>query len=127
MDARIEEELALLRQVYADLQYRDRWVLIPNYPLPPGWSVSASNVAFFIRQGFPGVSPYGIYVPMGLRFNGAKPNNYDDNAGTQPPFGGTWGVFSWEAADWRPTANPRHGHNLINWVQGFAERFREGL
>lgn len=127
MKERIDLELALLRGVYPDVAYNDRWVLVPKYPLPPGWSSGVSDTAFFIRDGFPGVSPYGIYVPAGLRFNGATPNNYAEPAGTQPPFGGTWGIFSWEAVEWHPTADPKNGHNLLNWVQGFAQRFREGM
>lgn len=126
MDRRIEQELALLRGIHPNLRYHDRWALIPQYELPAGWSPAVLDVVFFIRQGFPGVSPYGIYVPAGIRYNGQQPKNYKEPAPQQPPFEGSWGVFSWEAADWRPTANPRNGHNLVNWVQGFAHRFKEG-
>ena len=126
MDERIEQEIALLREIYSNLQYQDRWVLVPGYALPDGWSPSPADVAFIIREGFPGVSPYGIYVPSGLRYNGKNPNNYSEPAPTQPPFGGTWGIFSWEAVDWRPTADARNGHNLVTWVQGFIRRFQEG-
>ena len=65
-------------------------------------------------------------MPAGILFKGEKPDNYTEPAGSQPPFDGTWGIFSWEAADWRGTADPRTGHNLLNWVLGITKRFEEG-
>jgi hypothetical protein len=130
MEDRIAQELALLRKRWGGLEYRDdgRWVKIPSYPLPEGWSARATDVAFQIPTGFPGAAPYGIYVPAGLRFRSETPANYTEPAGTQPPFGGSWGVFSWAPVDgeWRPTADPVTGSNLANWASGFADRFREG-
>lgn len=128
MRERIEEELALLRTVYPHLNHKDQWVLIPSYPLPAGWSQTVVDVALVIKDSYPGTPPYGIYVPAGLRFKGASPSNYTEPASEQPPFGGTWGIFSWqpEGADWRPTADLSKGANLLNWVQGFAKRFQEG-
>jgi len=86
-------------------------------------------VAFQILVGYPGTPPYGIFVPAGITFNGSRPNNYAEPAGTQPPFGGTWGVFSWlpVEGEWRPGATPAAGTNLLTWVLGFADRFREGI
>jgi len=128
---RIDAELALLRQCYADLVYvaQGQWVRLPRYPLPPGWNRSDTAVAWQIPTGYPGTPPYGIYVPSGLLFNGTRPNNYAEPAGTQPPFEGAWGVFSWQPADgqWCPTVDLRKGANLLAWVRGFGERFREGI
>ena len=130
MEERIEKELALFRQRYADLEYKEegRWVRIPSYPLPEGWNQSSTEVVFQIPIGFPGTPPYGIYAPAGLLFKGDRPNNYTEPAPTGPPFPGTWGIFSWTPDDgqWRPTADVVSGSNLLNWVMGFADRFREG-
>ena len=130
MEERIEKELALLKQRYPDLEYKEegRWVRIPSYLLPEGWNRSATEVVFQIPVGFPGTPPYGIFTPAGLLFNGERPNNYTEPAPTQPPFMGTWGIFSWMPDDgqWRPTADPVTGSNLLNWVVGFANRFRQG-
>jgi len=130
MRERIEQELALLRQRYPDLEYREdgRWVRIPSYGLPSGWNRPKTDVAFQIPVGFPGTPLYGIYTPAGLTFNGAGPAKYTEPAPTQPPFGGTWGIFSWTTLDgqWRATANLIDGYTLLNWVTGFADRFREG-
>lgn len=130
MQERIEAELALLRGRYPDLEYRPEghWVKIPRYPLPAGWSGSETDVAFQIPVGFPGTPPYGIYVPGGITFNGTRPDNYTEPAPSQPPISGSWGIFSWTPDDgaWRATTDPTTGSNLLNWVIGFAQRFREG-
>jgi len=130
MQERSEQELALLRQLYPNLQYvpAGQWIWIPSYALPAGWNRNATDIAFQIPTGYPGTPPYGIYVPAGILFNGARPNNYTEPANTQPSFGGTWGIFSWQPADgqWRPGATVTSGSNLLNWVRGFADRFREG-
>lgn len=126
MDDRIREETELLSRRFPDLVVRDRWFWLPSYRLGEGWEPSVSPVAFFVREGYPGVSPYGIYVPVGIKFNGKSPKNYKEPAKPSPPFDGEWGVFSWEAAAWHPSADPQKGHNLLNWVEGFSERFREG-
>lgn len=127
---RIAAEVALLRTSYPDLEQRGDWIRLPSLQLPQGWTPNPSDVAFLISDVFPGAPPYGIFVPSGLRFNGAAPGNYNDRAATQPPFGGVWGVFSWtvtDAADWRPTASVEHGVNLRQWVGGFHQRFGEGV
>jgi hypothetical protein len=94
--------------------------------MPDGWNANRIDTSFLIRDGFPGVSPYGIYVPAGLRFNGELPSNFAEVAKTQPPFPGKWGMFSWEAEQWFATADVISGHNLLTWVRGFDKRFREG-
>ena len=131
MQERIQEELALVRWEYPEAEYLEegQWVRIPSYSLPEGWNRSSTEVAFQIPSSYPGTPPYGIYVPVGIQFNGVRPNNYTEPAGTPPPFEGEWGVFSWSPSDgqWRPTTDIRKGSNLLNWVIGFADRFKEGL
>jgi len=130
MEERIKEEMRLIRQWFPDAEYHEEghWVRIPSYSLPREWSQSSTEVAFQIPVGYPGTPPYGIYVPTGLQFQSSRPDNYMEPAGSQPPFSGTWGVFSWspEGGQWRPTADIRKGSNLLNWVLGFADRFSEG-
>jgi len=132
MQERIEAELTLLRQRFSEAEYLElgHWVRIPSYPLPEGWTWSSTEVAFQIPvdRGYPGTPLYGIYVPSGIRFEGSQPDNYNEPAGTQPPFPGAWGVFSWtpESGEWRPTDDLRKGSNLLNWAMGIAVRFRQG-
>jgi len=129
--ARIDDELVLLRSRFADTEYRPegRWVRIPIWNLPAGWSSLSIPLVFLIPVEYPGAPPYGIYVPSGMRFNGNVPNNYTDTAPTQPPFGGTWGIFSWTTQDgvWHAAADLSKGSNLLNWVLGSQRRFEEGL
>lgn len=130
MEGRIEAELALLRAFYAEVEYEPSglWVCVRRYPLSPGWSAVETAVAAQLPVGYPGTPPYGIYVPVGLTFQGQRPNNYTEPASAQPPFGGAWGVFSWQPVDgeWRPAATTQAGTNLLTWVRGFAYRFKEG-
>jgi hypothetical protein len=128
LEERIQKELELLQTRYnVDFNEDGRWARIKSYPLLPGWNRSTTDVAFQILVGYPGTPPYGIYVPVGIAFNGQPPNNYQEPAPTQPPFGGTWGIFSWQPdGQWRATADIISGSNLMNWVMGFAGRFGEG-
>jgi hypothetical protein len=130
MPDRIEQELALLRKYYTGLEYvaAGQWIRIPDYRLPEGWNRATTDVAFPIPVGYPGSPPYGIYVPAGVQYQEAKPKDYTEPASNAPPFAGSWGILSWTPSDgaWRPTANLESGPNLLNYVQGFAARFREG-
>jgi hypothetical protein len=128
MEARIEAEFELLRSAYPAALYKDDWILLPDYPLPPGWSQAAVDVATYLRPGYPGTHPYGIYVCEGLLFEGQPPNNYTCPANPKPPFEGMWGILSWEPEkkQWQPASDPAKGHNLLTWVSGFQRRFKEG-
>lgn len=133
MQGRIEEELALLRRYYPELTHvlTGQWVLIPQYAaLSVGWVPSPIPVVFQIPTGFPspGALPYGFYVPSGLRFQNSMPGNYTEPTGNRPPFDGAWGFFSWTPDEpWLPNLEDiTAGSNLMHWVRGFANRFREG-
>jgi hypothetical protein len=127
---RILEELELLRRYYSRFEYVEvgHWIKIPGFPLPCNWNRSETDVAFQIPTGYPGTPPYGFYVLAGIRVNSVVPGSYAEPAGSQPPFPGVWGMFSWAPADgeWRPTANLSSGSNLSNWARGLTNRFREG-
>lgn len=130
MQERINEELVLIRQRFPSAEYHEEghWVRIPSYPMPNAWNRSVTDVVFQIQNGHPGTAPYGIYVLSGIQFQGSPPDKYKEPADNQPPFDGTWGIFSWTLDDgqWKPVADVRKGSNLLNWVLGFADRFREG-
>ena len=129
MTERIQVELSLIQQAFPDMVYQEEgsWVYLPSYPLPKGWNREATDVAFQISDGYPAAPPYGFYVPSGIEFDGTTPNNYTDPASNQPPFGETWGIFSWAPIDgeWKPTGDARRGSNLLQWARGFANRFQE--
>lgn len=125
MQGRIEQEIAMLRQRFPQLERNGNWIRIPNYPLPEGWNRTETDVAFEIPAQYPGTPPYGICTLVGLLFRGASPDSYTPSH-AEVPFSGVWGRFSWAPAEWRQTADPLKGSNLLNWVIGFAQRFREG-
>ena len=131
MKERIEGEITLIRQVFPDVAYQEegRWACLPSYPLPEGWNRVVTDVAFQIIEAYPAACPYGFYVPSRIQFQGVTPNNYTDPAANQPPFGGTWGFFSWAPTDgvWKPTIDVKRGSNLLQWARGFADRFQEGV
>lgn len=125
MQERIEQEVEMLRQRFPELERNGNWIRIPNYPLPDGWNRPATDIAFQMPPQYPGTPPYGIYTPAGLLFQGVSPDNY--TASSSPvPFPGAWYVFSWTPEEWRQTADPLKGSNLLIWVIGFSQRFREG-
>lgn len=129
MRERIEQELALLRQHYAEVDFvpEGMWIRISPVRTGPGWGMDPVSVAFQVPTGFPGAPPYGFYVPVGLTHNGNPPQSYNNQPPTRPPFEGEWGMFSWaHDAGWRATSDIVTGSNLFNWSLSFRDRFREG-
>jgi len=126
MDARLEQELALLRTRFPDLEYHEagRWILLPSYPIAEGWSSSTIPVAFQVQPSHPATPPYAFAVPDSLHFHGAIPGN--STAPVAVPFPGSWRQISWSPESWTPGAQPQSGSNLVQWALGFIQRFREG-
>jgi len=128
MNERIEQELAILKTVYPDLEWYPEsfWVRIPSYSLPDGvWKQSEIELAFQMPQSLPGQQPYGFWVRPGLELaNAGVPNNYTFPVTTS--LGDGWGQFSWSLMSWQPQANITAGSNMLNFVRSFADRLREG-
>jgi len=131
MKDRIIKEINLLKSRYNNVEYVDNghWIKIGSYHLPEGWNKRKVDVVFQIPNQYPGGQPYGFYTLSGLLYNGKKPGNYKEPSPISIPFKGNWGVFSWnpESGQWNPTADLVTGSNLLNWVIGFNERFRQGV
>lgn len=131
MTDRIDQEIMLLRKHYSDLRVDDdkKWILLPNYVLPTGmdWNMDVIDICVEIKPGFPGTSPYGIYVPAELRYNGQELLNWQPKTNNQPSFPGVWALISWSPVDkWKPGSNITTGSNLLNFVLSFVDRFKEG-
>jgi len=126
---RIEQEITLLRQRFPRLERQGDWIKLPDYPLPPGWNRDKTDVAFVIPPTYPAAPPYAFFVPVGLRFGEKMPNNYTEPANQVLPFEGSWAIFSWSPGDgqWQLKEQITAGSNLVNWAEGFANRFREGI
>lgn len=133
MRSRIEQELALLRAYYPDIEHKEQagedWFRLPRYPFPPGWrigdtEISEAPVVFKIVASYPGGEPYGFAAPAGINFKGAQPMN--TGSPVNYPFEGSWQHFSWSPDGWRPTGDVRKSSNLLAWVRSFAQRLKEG-
>ncbi len=48
----------------------ERFVTLPEVPLPPGWTHSAVTVAFEVHPYFPCVAPQGFWVKEDVRLEG---------------------------------------------------------
>lgn len=127
MTSRVDAELALLGQRWPQLTYdpNGQWVLLPDYPLPDGWSQPTVSVAFQIPAGAPSNPPYAFCVNAPLTFRGATPNNYTPT-GAPVPFPGSWGQFSWSPETWPWAEDPAQGANMCAFARSIADRFAEG-
>lgn len=134
MRARIEQELALLRESYLEIEHKEHdgedWFRVPRFGVPNGWQASDqaiehSEVCWQVKADFPGAPPYGFLIPANLAFNGNAPNNSGDPP-KQPPFPGPWRHLSWAVDDWSAKADVRKGSNLLAWCRSFRDRLLEG-
>ena len=134
MRPRIKAELALLREVYGDVELREAggedWFKLPPYLLPEGWLIdgerkTAVPIVFLIKADYPSNSPYGFLTPAGLTCKGAMPGN-TGGAPAGVPFDGDWMLFSWHCEDWQASGEPSQGSNLLTWCRSFKERLDEG-
>lgn len=132
MNARMTEELALLRQHYEKVEYSTdnamHWFRVQslNTPDEPGqWSPPRIPVVFAVTEGYPGIPPYGFFVPGGLNLNGKPPS--ESSAPHQLPFEGEWRFLSWASESWCATADVQSGSNLWGYVRTFIHRLREGV
>lgn len=128
MNQRVDQELALLRTVYPELEWYPEsfWIRLPAYTLPDGvWERSEIELAFQMPQNLPGQRPYGFWVRPNLALaNGGSPNNYSYPVTIS--LGERWGQFSWSPISWQPTAEITSGSNMLNFVRSIADRLREG-
>lgn len=129
MNARIEDELALLRQHYRQVDYLAansmHWFQVQALKVPEGWSPEKISTVFAVTEGHPGAQPYGFFVPKNLNNGGTPPS--ENQASHPPPFEGEWRFLSWAPVGWQATADVRSGSNLWGWVRTFAHRLREGI
>jgi 8-oxo-dGTP pyrophosphatase MutT (NUDIX family) len=127
MTERVQQELALLREVYPELEWRADvfWARLEQYSVPADlWSQDVVEIAFQIPQHV-GAQPYGFWVRPILQLkSGDQVKNYSFPVTT--PFGDGWGQFSWAPAQWQPAAVIRDGTNMLHFVRSFADRLKEG-
>ncbi len=124
---RLDAEAVILTEAFptATIDAQTNTVTIVNHPLPPGWSHSSTDVLFSFPPNYPAGCPDNVCVRPDLRLaRGELPAN---NQGVQVHAGREWLQLSWhiDAADWRPSANPREGSNLVTYLIGALSRFED--
>jgi hypothetical protein len=129
VNARIEAELALLRQHYRQVDYLAahamHWFRVHALKVPEGWSHTDIPAVFAVTEGHPGVQPYGFFVPKSLTKGNMPPSEHP--APHPPPFDGAWRFLSWNPVGWQATADISIGSNLWAWARTFVHRLREGV
>jgi hypothetical protein len=126
MSERLEQELALVRSAYPDLEFVEDglWARVPAYPLPPGWGPETAEIAFQFRRDSIAEEPYGFWVRPPLKLgDGADPTNSSGPVATA--FGDGFQQFSWAPDGWAPAADLRCGTNMLDWIRSFARRLAE--
>jgi hypothetical protein len=134
MRLRIEQELALLRRQFPDIEHLEHagedWFHLPRYAFPGGWrmhqdAIEFAPIVFRVGAGYPTTEPYAFCAPAGINYLGATPGNLGAASGV--PIGGNWQQFSWAPdASWAPTQHVHTGSNLLSWTRSFACRLKEG-
>jgi hypothetical protein len=127
MEARIQEELRLLRRSHPKIEHgpKGEWVKIPDFPLPAGrFNQTHTTLLFKLPSSYPQTGPDNFFVDVGLRLkDGSNPPAFNANAksSTGPaPIPGAWGWFSWHPQSWRPAATPEGGDNLSGFVRSVS-------
>jgi len=125
MHERVAQEIAMVCEKHPGLQHDEqlRWVLIPDYALPPGrFNKERTTVLVVIPPGYPNTGPDNFFVDADLRLSdGNNPPGLNPGANSssgQAPVPGDWAWFSWHPVSWRPAATIEGGDNLITFLRG---------
>jgi hypothetical protein len=124
---RLVQEEPLLRQAFpkATIDSEALVVILPDHPLPAGWSHDYTDVLFAIPLNYPAGQPDNICArPDLILTGGATPGN---SQGIQQHAGRPWLQFSYhvDPNDWRPHADAARGSNLADYLVGALSRFQE--
>jgi len=124
---RLERERTILLQAYATaaINTDSLVVVLPDYPLPPGWSHDTTDVLFAIPVNYPAGQPDNICARADLTLAGGAPAG--NNQGLQIHDGRPWLQFSYhvDPGDWQPRADPAAGSTLADYLAGALMRFDE--
>jgi hypothetical protein len=136
MTDRAQQELALLKRQWPDLEWTEAsdgrcWVRLRTYPVPSGWNSDTTEICFAIPNEA-ATPPYGFYVPRTLMIEHsatqvAPTSHYTPEAtGVPDEFGDGWAMFSWSPTTaWRPQDAIERGDNLLHFVKSFGDRLED--
>ncbi len=121
---RLQREVEIIKKSYpkATLDGELRYVVIQDFPLPPGWNREKTELVIEIPGGYPVTAPDNFYVEEGLRLQdtGNPPSGYEE---TLEKFGKRRAKFSWHLeGNWRPHTEVAKGDNLFTFILGVEKR-----
>ena len=92
-------------------------VIVPELPLPPGWSASETTVRWVLSPGYPAAQPDCFFADVDLRLaSGSLPANSGiQQLGTEQLL---W--FSWHVQSWRPGRD-----DLVTYLRFIERRFTD--
>lgn len=126
-DRRILQEIVLLASDFEELVYDDeryRWVVVPEYPLPPRWAERRAAVLVVLPDLYPAAPPLGFYLNrrFKLKDGGRDPHLLGYTAYGTPNLmdrGWRWyctRVREAERGGWHPSADCRRPDNLQTYL-----------
>jgi hypothetical protein len=124
---RLSQEEPLLRRAFpgATIDIGAMVVILADHRLPAGWSHDRTDVLVAIPPNYPGGQPDNVCARPDLTLKDDRvPGN---TQGIQNHAFRQWLQFSYhvEPGDWRPSASPSAGSNLVEYLTGALTRFDE--
>lgn len=94
-------------------------VVVPDVPLPEGWTANTATVRFILPVGFPMARPDCFWADPELKLAGNRvPKNTGPNAMPHGPSPLLW--FSWHVKHWSPNSD-----TLLTYMRVINDRFKE--
>lgn len=122
---RIRQELAVATQQYSTSRHADmdelegQWVRVLDFPLPPGFNFTSTDILFMLPPGYPETPPDWFYLNPYLKLQSGKPLHFFDHddprhhPDKRPHLDGWAGGCIHIEGDWHATDNPMTGHSLL--------------
>lgn len=126
-EARVEPAIDHLQRLeeripgahWIEMHGHGRLVVLPSVPLCEGWTKTATEVQFFVPQGYPYAKPDCFWTDGDLRLSSrpsALPQNTQFNNPGFPQLNSKlW--FSWHLLHWDPSRD-----DLLTWVASIRDR-----
>jgi hypothetical protein len=93
-------------------------VIVKGLKLPAGYNASTTNLFLNVPPDYPlsppGIDPYPVFLPAGLKYHSRTPNDYHENRQPNftPPGWGSWAWFCFQDITWDPRRD-----NFIRFIE----------
>jgi hypothetical protein len=120
-----QQQFEKLRSVHADagltnLSDGSGWVVVPNFPLPLGWSQPTTTVRFHLLPAYPNAKPDCFWTDAGLKLStGSEPQATRIQPGPSNS-GELLRWFSWHLSIWSPNRD-----SLLTYLAAIKRRLSE--